>query len=124
MATNKINSIQLPPTEDWHYVGAPGEPAFQNGWVNYDTLNVQAAFCKDIYGVVHLQGLVKSGTVATVIFTLPVGYRPKESTHHIMAGSQGDPMTSMHVYSSGEVDHRTGTNAYNDLTGITFRADN
>ena len=35
---------------------------------------------KDVSGVVHIQGLVKDGTVgsANTIFTLPTGYRPDQ----------------------------------------------
>lgn len=59
----------------WHEIGSGGEPAFQNSWVNvggsYDT----AAFCK-IGGITFIKGSVKTGTLGTTVFTLPVGYRP------------------------------------------------
>ena len=48
---------------DWHYVGAPGEPAFQNEWENYDTSEVpdeatwqHVSFRKDNDHVVHVRG--------------------------------------------------------------------
>lgn len=67
--------------EDWHTVDSGNEPAFENSWVNYDTNNFHgAAFYKDFMGIVHIRGLVKSGTVSTgstgTVFTLPLGYRP------------------------------------------------
>ena len=63
--------------EAWHEVGSSGEPAFQNSWVNYygGTTYDTAAFYKH-NGIVYLKGLVRSGTLNTTIFTLPVGYRP------------------------------------------------
>jgi hypothetical protein len=58
-----------------HYVGATGEPAFQNSWVNYSSAN-QARFRKFPDGRVRLAGYIKSGGNSTVVFTLPAGYRP------------------------------------------------
>lgn len=57
----------------WHYVGAAGEPAFQNSWVNYGSWG-DAAF-RRVNNEVYLAGLIKSGGTTAVIFTLPVGYR-------------------------------------------------
>jgi hypothetical protein len=76
--------------ENWHEVGAPGEPAFESGAANarpnwicsspdpqpagcptYET----AGFYKDPFGVVHLKGSLKLGG-STIAFTLPPGYRP------------------------------------------------
>jgi hypothetical protein len=66
----------LAPPEAYHEVGASGQPAFQNGWVNEAPgLESKAGFFKDPWGVVHLKGLVTGGTVST-IFALPSGYRP------------------------------------------------
>lgn len=62
-------------SEPWHVVGAAGEPAMVNGWVNYGT---SLAFMKDPHGFVHIKGELQAGTLTagTTIFTLPVGYRP------------------------------------------------
>ncbi|HEY7455992.1 MAG TPA: hypothetical protein VH703_01850 [Solirubrobacterales bacterium] len=66
--------------EDWHEVGAPGEPAFQNGWDNLSAKTPPAletvAFYKDREGSVHLKGAASGGAVGTTIFQLPPGYRP------------------------------------------------
>ena len=68
----------LGPPENWHEVGAPGEPGFQNSWhnVSSSTTDETAAFFKDHDGIVHFKGLVEAGT-ETVIFQLPPGYRPR-----------------------------------------------
>lgn len=50
-------------------------PTFLNSWVDFGSPYDTAGYYKDEFGVVHLKGMVKSGTAATV-FTLPAGYRP------------------------------------------------
>ena len=67
----------------WHYVGDPGEPAFEHGWVNVDpavshlaATHQHAAFRIDNNNVVHLAGVVKGGTGAQSMFTLPAAYCP------------------------------------------------
>jgi hypothetical protein len=73
------------PSEQWHEVGAPGEPAFQHGWKNHppegEAIESQSvAFYKDHEGVVHLRGSAISGSPGTAIFQLPAGYRPAIGT--------------------------------------------
>jgi hypothetical protein len=51
-------------------------PILLNSWVNYGSSYQDAAFYKDPFGYVHIIGLIKNGTINTVAFTLPVGYRP------------------------------------------------
>jgi hypothetical protein len=71
-------------SEPFHEVGAPGEPAFENGWKNRSsdtplyTLET-AGFYKDREGVVHLKGILDTeDATGAVIFRLPPGYRPAE----------------------------------------------
>lgn len=56
------------------------EPTLQNGWVNYGIGWAIAGYYKDKQGMVHVKGMLKSGTVGSsyAVFTLPVGYRPAE----------------------------------------------
>ena len=71
----------LSPLEATHIVGAPGEPAFENGSGNFSVpgapLNL-VGFYKDHDGIVHLQGVaqVGKGSLLPSIFTLPPGFRP------------------------------------------------
>lgn len=63
--------------EDWHIVGAAGEPAFQNGWGA--TADGPVRFFKDSLGIVHLGGRLWHGGTNSVAgsnpaFTLPPGY--------------------------------------------------
>ena len=69
------------PSEQWHEVGAPGEPTFQHGWKNpppeEEAIESESvAFYKDREGIVHLRGSALSGTPGTAIFQLPAGLRP------------------------------------------------
>lgn len=60
----------------WRVIGETDDPAFTNSWTNYGGGYQPCGFQKDAFGIVRLRGAVKSGTVSTSIFTLPVGYRP------------------------------------------------
>ena len=53
-------------------------PTLLNSWVNYGGGLAPARYKKDKFGVVWVQGMIKSGTTTggTVIFNLPAGYRP------------------------------------------------
>jgi hypothetical protein len=74
-------------SENWHMVGASGEPSFQGGSSNYTEAAFgaplqQVGFYKDRTGVVHLKGIGKVGkqvigsTTFVPVFTLPPGFRP------------------------------------------------
>lgn len=72
----------------WHVLGAVGEPALQNSWVNFDATNAPARFRKSS-GITCIQGLIKNGTATgdTLIFTLPVTFRPGYTVHRaVMSG--------------------------------------
>ena len=51
-------------------------PTMGNGWVDYGAGWYGAGYRKLRNGNVELRGLIKNGTTATTVFTLPVGYRP------------------------------------------------
>ena len=112
-------------TNGWHEVGATSEPAFQNSWTNYNSYLVSpfyatAGFYKDSQGFVHLKGLVRSGTIGAVIFTLPVGFRPLE--RHILSSISGAGATRMDVHANGEVQHGGSSNDWVALD-LTFKAE-
>lgn len=64
----KVNKIQ----EAW--INA----TLENGWTNQGGSFATVGYCKNELGILQLRGLIKPGTTAagTVLFTLPVGYRP------------------------------------------------
>ena len=97
-----------------HIVGQPGEPAFQNSWVNFDTsvypAGRSARFRKYPDGRVRLAGLIRGGANGSVMFTLPVGYRP-------YAAGTNSPLTIAVTNASGglaniSVDTNGGVSAY------------
>lgn len=122
--------------ESQHIVGAPGEPAFQNGWAHLDAADVTwraAKFQRDAAGMVTLTGVVYNGTGATgvvatsTIFTLPAGYRPTGSATEIF-GQQLATVgyARIDVNALGQVYLNAygggGANGYVTLAGIRFQA--
>lgn len=110
--------------EAWRAVGALGEPAFQNSWINTDAVNFNSAsFYKDPGGIVYLKGLVSGGT-STTIFQLPVGYRPTKNMY--LAAT--DTLAS-HAEVSINFQGLVGRNGFASpsgplsLEGISFRAE-
>ena len=117
----------ITPDNNWHYIGASGEPAFQNSWVNYEASETnfyQASFFKDALGNVRCRGIVKSGTVSyTVpIFTLPAGYRPKQQIRFPQATNPG-AVGYTNVWADGRVTVEVGSNGWIFLDSINFKAE-
>lgn len=72
--------------DTWHNVGAGGEPAFQNSWVNWGAPYVVCRFRKE-NGRVYVEGTLKSGGSSTVAWTFPVGYRPASQIQRQVRGA-------------------------------------
>lgn len=127
MATQQINSTQFDPIgEDWHIVGDPGEPGFEDSWVAYGGGYTTPSFYKDPGGVVHLKGLLKSGSIGTgnAMFTLPKGYRPVGILHFAVEGHDGTKTNRIKVYQTGAVEPGVGSsNGHFCIDGIKFKAD-
>jgi hypothetical protein len=51
-------------------------PTLTNSWANYGSGYNPAGYRKTTDGMVHVRGLIASGTMAVAAFTLPTGYRP------------------------------------------------
>jgi hypothetical protein len=107
--------------EDTRVVGAAGQPAFQNSWVNFDSGRV-AGFYRD-RGRVYLEGLIKTGASASVAFTLPDGYRPVATTHIVSMTSAG--ACDLWIYANGNIEpHDIGGSSVStwcSLYGVSFR---
>lgn len=121
---NNWTPASLPPNiiplDLWHNVGAAGEPAFQNGWVNYDTRI--ARFRKYDDGRVRLEGIIKSGTVATAAFTLPVGYRPVTPAELYFPCVSNAVFCQVNIAPNGNVVVGSTFSVWLDLSGIEFDA--
>jgi hypothetical protein len=108
----------------WHLVGAGGEPAFLNSWVNHTVgTYTSCGYRKDNDGFVHLQGLIKSGTVGdgTPPFQLPTGYRPLYSIHLIIVSNSA--MGNLRISNDGYVRIQVGNNGWVSLDGVIFKAE-
>ena len=120
LLTQLIASLQA--VDTWHEVGAVDEPVFENSWVNFGAGYYDLSFFKDALGWVHIRGMVKLGTVGTIIFTLPAGYR---SSGNIQVPTVcNDLFGSLFINTLGEVYHNTGSNAWCTITDVTFLAEN
>jgi hypothetical protein len=128
IADSAITEAKIP-ASDWHYIGDPGEPAFQNGWVNYDTAShndatyQHAAYRRDVNGIIHLTGLVKNGTIGLPIFTLsgtncPWFYQALP----VISNNALARLTVQYVTPTCGVWAETGSNVWVSLDGISFRS--
>lgn len=97
--------VSLVAGEDWHYVDATDEPAFQNSWANVGGGNPQCAFRFREAGVVDVHGTVTGGADTEVIFTLPDGYRPSWLTAVFGIGNDGSGLVPivLSIQTDGDV---------------------
>lgn len=95
-------------------------PTLTNSWVNFASGYSTCQYYKDGFGIVHLKGMIKSGTIGATAFTLPTGYRPTE--HMYFGTSSAGAFGSLAVYSDGPVVPDKGSNIWFSLDGVTFAA--
>ena len=93
-------------------------PTLLNSWVNFGSSQNNAGYWKDPFGVVHLKGFVKNGTMSAAIFTLPVGYRPTATCNFGTVSNSA--FGAFYIDSSGNVVPFVGSNAQFSLDGCTF----
>ena len=111
----------MAPLEDWQSVTPQ---MFLNGWDNYSAdfadFN-RAGFFKDSMGIVHIKGLVSSGS-DRLIFVLPFDYRPTYTEVHAdyTILTSGTTIGQLHITSNGGVYFMENEIS---LDGITFRAE-
>lgn len=114
--------VTFPGNPDFHDIGATGEPAFQNGWVNWGAPNFPAGYWKDPFGFVHLRGVIKSGTVGSAAFTLPPGLWPSATAGPFIVMSNG-AAGRIDVGSDGTVTPLLpSSNTWVSLHGVYFKA--
>lgn len=94
---------------------------FLNSWVNYGSGYPVAAYIKRPDGLVWMQGLVKSGTVGSSIFTLPSGIRP--SKRSLAVAPSNAAFARIDVVSDGSVITTGGSNAWYSLDARVFVAE-
>lgn len=99
-------------------------PDLVNSWADYGGGYAAAGYRMSPGSAVELRGLVKGGTVsyAATVFTLPVGYRPKERLLFATTAG-GDAHGRVDVTSDGAVIAAAGPNSWFSLNGIRFLAE-
>lgn len=95
-------------------------PTLINSWVNFGGGFNSAGYYKDPFGIVHLRGMISTGTLTSAAFILPLGYRPVAT--ELFAANSNDAMGRLTVDASGNVVPRIGSNVFFSLDGLTFRA--
>ncbi len=94
---------------------------YQNGWSDFG-FESPVSYYKDLLGIVHLRG-VCGGTTLSVIFTLPVGYRPPYNAYFIATDASGTNIQRIKIFPDGSVYAMNGASAYFwGLDGISFQA--
>lgn len=97
------------------------DAALLSNWVNYGVGFANAGYYRDYSGIVHLVGMIKSGTTTagTVIMVLPEGYRPVSNMRFATTANGG--IAILDVESNGNVKIVTvGSSAYLTLGTINF----
>lgn len=98
-----------------------------NGWVNNSSDHEPATYFKDNFGIVRLRGFIKSGvtTGLTPMFVLPAGYRPSKNCMGVTVSNNGvtDVIARINIRPDGTVEFLIGGNAWFNLSGISFRAE-
>lgn len=107
----------------WHNIGDAGEPAFANGWVNFDAIRIARYYKAG--GRVYLEGIVKNGAIGSVMFTLPVGARPTIGGSALIYPVVGNNAFGVvFVDQNGNVTAVNPTsNVFVDLSSISFRCE-
>lgn len=113
--------------ETWREIGASGQPAFANSWVNHDTAwgstNTQkAGFRKLANGDVELRGAIKSGAINQAAFQLPTGYRPAKTQIWAAVSHSGGAyqFAAVGIDGTGNVYPVSGSNFVLWLDGVKF----
>lgn len=121
--TDNINAqvkeitVTVPPLQ-WTNVST-----FVNGWNQYGNPNFgPAGYRIDAYGMVHLRGLIASGTVPAAAFILPSGYRPASPPYLLFTSQSSAGMSRVDIGSSGHVIIQAGSNVWSSLDNIRFLA--
>ena len=97
-------------------------PSLGSGWAHYGAPYNAPGYYKDVLGIVHLRGLLSSSGATTVIFTLPVGYRP--SAQFLFSSIGNSALARIDVDTNGQVLYQlpAGSTPWVSIDGISFRA--
>lgn len=98
-------------------------PTLLNSWANHtDTSRPTAAYFKDEFGIVRIEGVIQGGTIGSTAFILPAGYRPgKLISRYGVTVSQAN--VGVDINAAGSVSILSGNNTFISFSGISFRAE-
>lgn len=100
---------------------------YQNSWVDWGAPYQGARYWRDKNGVVHIDGLIKSGSVTATatIFTLPAGYRPAANLIFMVGSGAGFAASRLDVLPSGAVQVGAAgwSNSLASISGVSFKAE-
>lgn len=102
-------------------------PAYLNSWVAYggfDSGYYPLQYIKDKFGVVHLRGMLKNGTLTAglPLANLPAGYRPAKDAVLLVCSGGGGQVSRLDITSTGDIKFQTGSNGFMSVHG-RFRAE-
>lgn len=105
---------------------AVGQQAWQpltlsNGWAAFGGMYVAPRYMKDSLGFVHVEGLIKGGTMGQIAATLPAGYRP--SAAHYWGSASSGVIGIADVTASGTITPRVGSSG-SFMMDYIFKAEN
>lgn len=105
----------------FYVVGASGQPAYTNSWVNGGAPYFAAAYIKTEDGWVRMRGAIKSGVIGSSAFTLPPGFRPASTSRHAIVSNAAFGIVD--ITSAGlVVPQSPSSNVLVSLDGIQFKA--
>jgi hypothetical protein len=120
------SSFAAAKAEPVRIVGAPGQVPFGSGW-SIGGSEQAPGFWKDPFGTVYLQGQAGRDSGSNpVIFTLPPGFRPTESSYFATYPSGGTGTAAIAVHENGDVElfnlEDPTDEDFVGLGGVVFRA--
>lgn len=92
--------------------------SFTSSWVNYAGGFTGCGYYKDVYGRVHVRGLMKNGSIGSTAFNLPAGFRIWRNS--IMAAFANAAFARLDYYSNGNIVPVTGTNPFYSVSGLMY----
>ena len=96
--------------------------SFTNSWVNAGGGYYDAAYRKDVQGIVYLRGRLMSGTVGSAAFTLPPSFRPLSTLAFAVVSNAAAGLVE--ISSAGVVTPKSpSNNTYVSLDNISFLAE-
>ena len=93
---------------------------FENSWEDYSGAYGPSMVTK-LGCAITITGMVKNGVAISIIFTLPLGYRPSYKLIFTCM-TNGGVIARVNVYANGAVQLHIGDSAWVALNGITLFA--